>query len=315
MIYNKEKSLTPEDVADILNIAKTTVYEMVKRGDLRSYRIGRKLRFDIDDVEVYRKSRKGCICDRPTIEIEGISLPEYMRNSYRDRQLIIAGQGMVLDVLVSQLEPIKPGIMILRSFGGSYKGLVSLYNRDVDVAGVRCFGRTNDYGYVKNFMPGIACSVIHLVRFRVGFYVKKNNPRGINGWSSLENGSITLVNRESGSDERMLLDSKLLELNIAPDRIAGYSNEVRHDFSAAAAVIKGSADVAVGSEFAAMQIPDIDFIPLNWCGCDLAFRTDESEKTNIKSMVDIIRSEKFFAELNSLDIYDLRDIGRIVFIR
>jgi hypothetical protein len=35
-------SLTPQEVADILKIAKNTVYELVKRGELNSYRAGKK---------------------------------------------------------------------------------------------------------------------------------------------------------------------------------------------------------------------------------------------------------------------------------
>ncbi len=35
-------SYTPEEVAQILKITRFTVYEMIKRGDLPAYRIGRK---------------------------------------------------------------------------------------------------------------------------------------------------------------------------------------------------------------------------------------------------------------------------------
>ena len=45
------KALTVQDVADILKIAKNTVYELVKRGELNSYKVGRKVRFTLKDVE------------------------------------------------------------------------------------------------------------------------------------------------------------------------------------------------------------------------------------------------------------------------
>ena len=51
-------SLTPEEVAAVLKIAKNTVYELIKRGELTAYRIGRKLRVDPQDVEAYKKKGK-----------------------------------------------------------------------------------------------------------------------------------------------------------------------------------------------------------------------------------------------------------------
>ncbi|NLJ72475.1 MAG: helix-turn-helix domain-containing protein [Syntrophomonadaceae bacterium] len=46
-------SYTPEEVAQILKVSKYTVYEMVKRGDLVAYRIGRNLRIQDSDIEEY----------------------------------------------------------------------------------------------------------------------------------------------------------------------------------------------------------------------------------------------------------------------
>ncbi len=46
-------SYTPEEVAKILKVSKYTVYEMVKRGDLVAYRIGRNLRIQDSDIEEY----------------------------------------------------------------------------------------------------------------------------------------------------------------------------------------------------------------------------------------------------------------------
>ena len=52
------KALTVQDVADILKIAKNTVYELVKRGELNSYKVGRKVRFTLKDVESYIENSK-----------------------------------------------------------------------------------------------------------------------------------------------------------------------------------------------------------------------------------------------------------------
>ena len=51
-------SLTPLEVAEILKITKNTVYELVKRGEIPAYKVGRKLRIDKEDVENYINSQK-----------------------------------------------------------------------------------------------------------------------------------------------------------------------------------------------------------------------------------------------------------------
>ncbi|RYD01622.1 hypothetical protein N752_29025 [Desulforamulus aquiferis] len=54
----EEISLTPEEVAAKLKIAKNTVYELIKRGELPAYRVGRKIRVDLKDVENYKRQGK-----------------------------------------------------------------------------------------------------------------------------------------------------------------------------------------------------------------------------------------------------------------
>jgi len=46
----ENKALTPQAVADILKISKSTVYDLMKRRELNSYKVGKKLRVDLDDV-------------------------------------------------------------------------------------------------------------------------------------------------------------------------------------------------------------------------------------------------------------------------
>jgi excisionase family DNA binding protein len=51
-------AMTPQEVADYLKIAKNTVYELIKRGDLNGYKVGKKVRVDLKDVEEYKNRAK-----------------------------------------------------------------------------------------------------------------------------------------------------------------------------------------------------------------------------------------------------------------
>lgn len=43
----KKKLLSPLEVAEILSISKRTVYEIIKRNELKAYKVGNKFRIDI----------------------------------------------------------------------------------------------------------------------------------------------------------------------------------------------------------------------------------------------------------------------------
>ena len=43
--------LTPQEVADLLKIKKNTVYEMVKRGEIKGVKVGKQLRIDADVLQ------------------------------------------------------------------------------------------------------------------------------------------------------------------------------------------------------------------------------------------------------------------------
>lgn len=49
------KPLTPDEVAEFLQVSRFTVYELVKRGELPAFRVGRQVRIDPDALEAYIK--------------------------------------------------------------------------------------------------------------------------------------------------------------------------------------------------------------------------------------------------------------------
>ena len=51
-------SYTTEEIADLLKVSKLTVYDLIKKGDLRAYRVGRQMRVDAEDLEAYKEKSK-----------------------------------------------------------------------------------------------------------------------------------------------------------------------------------------------------------------------------------------------------------------
>ena len=41
----QNQSLSTQEVADILHVSKSTIYDLIRKGEIHSYKIGRKVRF------------------------------------------------------------------------------------------------------------------------------------------------------------------------------------------------------------------------------------------------------------------------------
>ena len=56
---NEDILYTPDEIAQKLKITKSTVYEMIKRGDLDAHRMGKHLRISKTQFEIYLLKSKG----------------------------------------------------------------------------------------------------------------------------------------------------------------------------------------------------------------------------------------------------------------
>ncbi|WP_046215098.1 substrate-binding domain-containing protein [Paenibacillus wulumuqiensis] len=55
---NEEVSYTTEEIARLLKVSKLTVYDLIKKGDLPAYRVGKQMRVDHYDLETYKQRAK-----------------------------------------------------------------------------------------------------------------------------------------------------------------------------------------------------------------------------------------------------------------
>lgn len=53
-----DESYTTEDIARLLKISKLTVYDLIKKGELPAYRVGKQMRVDASDLEAYKSKAK-----------------------------------------------------------------------------------------------------------------------------------------------------------------------------------------------------------------------------------------------------------------
>jgi putative molybdopterin biosynthesis protein len=311
------ETYTPQEVAAILKIAKNTVYELIKRGELKGFKVGKKVRVNKKDVDAYLNRGSDSPSSRPSASLQPTltQMEEKPRLQNSGYDLILSGQDLILDILARFLELYPAGVRPLRSYSGSYTALTSLYLNQVQVATAHLWdGDTGEYNisYVKKLVPGTPVQIWNLAGRMAGFYVRKGNPLKILTWRDLARGDVVMINREKGSGIRILLDEHLRKLSIPSAAIRGYSRESTSHTAVASTVARKGADVGIGNEKAGLQVSGIDFIPLQEEQYDLIIRKEDLSRPGFQAVLEIIRSEEFRQELEGLGGYNLKNTGKLM---
>ncbi|MFC5700359.1 substrate-binding domain-containing protein [Cohnella faecalis] len=306
---SQDMSYTTEEIAKLLKISKLTVYDLIKKGELRSYRVGKQMRVDASDLEQYKLRAKGGALPAAPRPISQAA------SGGPVRQLVITGQDISLDLLAKHLEKQASDVRPLRSFVGSMESLVALYRGEADIVSAHLIdGDTGEYNvpYVSRLLTGHSYLIVNLLIRTAGFYVAPGNPRGIQGFQDLAKPGLRIVNREKGSGARVLLDEKLRLQRISPSVLDGYEQEESNHMAVAGKVASGAADVGIGTEKAALIVGKVDFIPLVQERVDLVMLKTPRNLEWIEAVLSILRSEAFLAELGAIYGYDLSRTGQIV---
>ncbi len=302
----RDISYTPEEVAKILKISRFTVYELIKRGELAAYRIGRKVRVEEKDLEAYKHQGKGL----PAAEPRSEAIPTRVSGG---ESLVICGQDVVLDILTRHLE--RRQVRFLRTYIGSIDGLMALYRGEANVATTHLWDSDSgqyNLPYIRRLLPGHPSVVFNLVYRMEGFYVAKGNPKQIQTWTDLLAPGVRFVNRERGSGARVLLDEQLHKLGIDRLRINGYEQEEMSHVAVASKVARGEADVGLGIEKAALQVQGVEFVPLQQERYDLVIRKEDLNKPPFQALLAAIRSQAFREEVSGLGGYDVSRMGELM---
>ena len=306
----QNKSLSTQEVADILHVSKSTIYDLIKKGEIHSYKIGRKVRFTQDDVDAYIARSRHKHATQPVKNINTYSTlltPEEKQQP----QLILSGQDVVLDILANYLQ--QEGVDAARTYLGSFEGLLSLYQDNIHVAACHLFdGFDYNTSFVRSLMPGVPAALINVSYRSQGFYVQKGNPKNIKGWSDLGREDITVLNRRVGSSARILMDVQLKRLGIPAAKVKGYDKIMKSHLTMAQAIANGEADLAIGTERVSKQMEGLEFIPLLEERFDLVIRKEAMETEEMQKLLGILRSPAFRSEIAAFSGNDYRDLGKII---
>ncbi|GIN22330.1 MAG TPA: helix-turn-helix domain-containing protein [Bacillus bacterium] len=300
MVYNE--SFTTEEIAQLLKVSKLTVYDLIKKGELKAFRVGRQMRVDAKELENY-KSRGQEVRSVQGTESSGMA-----------RQIVISGQDSSLDILARQIESKTSDLRPLRSYSGSLDSLIAMYLGKADVVSTHLLdGDTLQYNipYIRKMLVSQSFIVIHMLQRKAGLYVAKGNPHGFQTWKDLAKQGIKLINREKGAGARVLLDEQLRINGISKNQLNGYEDIQTSHLGVASVVANGRADIGVGIEQSA-KVANIDFIPLVTESYDLVMLKKEDNARLINMVLEILNSEEFKEELRSLG-YGVEKTGEVLY--
>ena len=307
---SQNKSLSTQEVAQILHVSKSTIYDLIKKGEIHSYKIGRKVRFTQDDVDAYIARSRHEHSTRPVKNIDTHST--LLTPEKKDEpELIISGQDVVLDILANYLQ--QEGVSTARTYLNSFEGLLSLYQDHIQVAACHLFdGFDYNTSYVRSLMPGVPAVLINVSYRTQGFYVQKGNPKNIRGWSDLGRPDISVLNRRVGSSARILMDIQLRRLGISTSGVKGYDRIMKSHLTMAAAIAAGEADLAIGTERISRQIENLEFIPLLEERFDFVIKKEILKTPAVQKLIRVLNDPGFRKEIAHFSGNDYRDLGRII---
>ncbi|MEH7096209.1 helix-turn-helix transcriptional regulator [Neobacillus vireti] len=301
-----ERAYTPDEVAQIFQISKHTVYELIKRGELHAFKIGNKMRIEHAELERYKESRKAPakksidaphVTSMPTAPIRLSGSHDFLVEHFAKQ----AGNALNL--------PIQP------SFIGSLEGLMMLYRGQCDIAAIHLLDpASQEYNlpFIHQLFVYENIAVIRFAARQQGFIVAKGNPKSILDFTDLTRKDVQFINRQKGAGTRFLLDSKLSAYGIHPNKINGYGQEEWNHLSAASYINRGMADVTFGIQSAASHL-GLDFVPIAQEKFDLVFRFTTENKQNLLALIQYLQSASFKESLTDLEGYSIQDLGKVIY--
>lgn len=321
-----EKIYTTQEVADQLKIKKSTVYELIKRGELSASKVGKQIRISQEQLDKYLKipgSTSYSQGDEPLPGIMDIPLftadsairqMDYLLNA---SGLIISSQeSRVVELFRSQLSMHPDSLPILHSYMNEYNSLYSLYYEKTHMALTSfCTVREGqEIQQIQSLLPGKEAAILHICSPQAGLYIRKGNPKSIHTLKDLCRPDIRFINREKGNGYRIYMDSSLSAQHMEKAAIPGYQKECLSHMSAANAVASGTADAGIGDISHLAAYPQLDFIPLSSVSMDLVFSKEALNHPTFQRIAETVSSHEFKNSLLPFKGYEISKTGNCTFV-
>jgi putative molybdopterin biosynthesis protein len=243
-----------------------------------------------------------------TFAVNTMILPE---PTERGLLVIVGSDDLALDLLAAQVRADRQGPDVLTMAMGSLEGLIALRQGLGNAAGCHLLDvETGEFNvpFARRLFPGRALVLVTLAHREQGLLVAPGNPLGLRSVDDAAQRGATIINRNSGSGTRLLLDRLLAEAGLPPQALAGYENEVFTHSEAAQVIAGGGADLGLGIRAAARRY-ELGFVPLREERYDLVIPREQYGTELLAPLVRHLRSRAFRRAVEELGGYSTRLSG------
>jgi molybdate transport repressor ModE-like protein len=194
------------------------------------------------------------------------------------------------------------------------EALASLARGGCDMAGFHvpegALG-ANAVALYRQWLDPAEHKLIYLVRRQQGLYLKPGNPKRIASLDDLTRPGVRFINRQRGSGTRLMLDTLMQQLEIAPEAVSGYETEEFTHAAVAAYVASGMADVGLGVEPPAREFK-LDFMPVAAERYFFICHAHTLEFPWVQDVLELLRGPAFKARVARLPGYAHDRSGEVI---
>jgi putative molybdopterin biosynthesis protein len=223
--------------------------------------------------------------------------------------LVAAGCDPAMPLLETPLARLDPPIALTWWPCPSHEALRLAADGLVHVAGMHLRGPSGEYntGPAAGLLPQ-GGEVVGFCSWREGIVLRPDAADGVAGLADVARRGLRLVNREQGSEARIVLDRELASLGIDPAGLPGYETRATGHLQVAAAISAGLADAGIASEPAALAY-GLAFVPLAAERFDLVIPADLAGSREVQGLIKVLSSRWLHDQLASLPGYDATTCG------
>ncbi|MGA1796461.1 MAG: substrate-binding domain-containing protein [bacterium] len=300
---NKELFNTRE-LAEYLDINEKKIYSLIMEKGLPATKVTGKWLFPKQLVDIWIDNN---IRNYPWMK-------EKKLETFSEALIIAGSNDLFLADALSLFQEKHRNILPLYSSIGSMNGINALKKGWCHICASHMLQK-EDEEYNLSYIKEVFNEDFVIVNFAYrtqGLIVSKANPKKIAGIKDLVRPDITIVNRQSGTGTRFLLEYEMEKSGIDAARIRGYDTICLSHLDVGIEVLSSRADAGLGIQAIARML-GLDFIPLRKERFDLIIRKDTFPEVNVQTFLKFLRSSDLKEYSARFGGYDLRDIGRIMF--
>lgn len=304
-----EESLTPETVhSEVLSA------NAISKGQaVRFCHVGERLVSIPVNASPYYLPEADGVVTRFSRSTRKTELAAFTKDVNDSKKLVLAGCDPAIG-LVAQMVKEQSGVEIIPAAASSKLALSWLNEDKVHIAGSHLEdAKTGEFNlpFLQQEFPNEDFTVVTFARWDEGLVVAQGNPKQIHSITDLARKEVSLINRETGSGSRTLMDRLLRTAGIPFKKVVGYERVAYGHLAAAYAVLTSDADCCLATQAAAKTF-GLDFISLQSERYDLIMRRQTLELPAVQTFLDILQRASLRRKLEVLAGYETSQTGMVL---